>query len=139
MVFVYACAFFHLCINHLFKSSCLSLLMSRSPVSLYLLLFSSWLLSFDLDCRWVGEGSGTPPQYSCLENPMDGGAWWAAVHGVAKSRKRLSNFTLTFHFHALEKEMATHSSVLAWRIPGTGEPGELPSMGRIELDTTEAP
>ena len=67
--------------------------------------------------------------YSCLENPMDGGAWWAAVHGVAKSRARLSNFTFTFHFHALEKEMATHSSVLAWRIPGTGEPGGLPSMG----------
>jgi len=60
---------------------------------------------------------------------MEGGAWWAAVHGVAKSRTRLSNFTLTFHFHALEKEMATHSSVLAWRIPGTGEPGGLPSMG----------
>ena len=66
-------------------------------------------------------------QYSCLENPMDGGAWWAAVHGVAKSWTRLSDFTFTFHFHALEKEMATHSSVLAWRIPGTGEPGGLPS------------
>ena len=64
-----------------------------------------------------------------LENPMDGGAWWAAVHGVAKSRTRLSDFTFTFHFHALEKEMATHSSVLAWRIPGMGEPGGLPSMG----------
>ena len=76
-----------------------------------------------------GEGNGTPLQYSCLENPMDGGGWWAAVHGVAKSRTRLSDFTFTFHFHALEKEMATHSSVLAWRIPGTGEPGELPSMG----------
>ena len=76
-----------------------------------------------------GEGNGTPLQYSCLENPMDRGAWWAAVHGVSKSQKRLSNFTFTFHFHALEKEMATHSSVLAWRIPGTGEPGELPSMG----------
>ena len=63
------------------------------------------------------------------ENPMDGGAWKAAVHGVAQSQTRLSNFTLTFHFHALEKEMATHSSVLAWRIPGTGEPGGLPSMG----------
>ena len=68
-------------------------------------------------------------QYSCLENPMDGGAWWAAVHGVAKSRTWLSYFTFTFHFHALEKEMATHSSVLAWRIPGAGEPGGLPSMG----------
>ena len=79
--------------------------------------------------RHPGEGDGTPLQYSCLENPMDGGAWWAAVHGVAKSRAQLSDFTLTFHFHALEKEMATHSSVLAWRIPGTGEPGGLPSMG----------
>jgi len=68
-------------------------------------------------------------KYSCLENPMDRGAWWAAVHGVAKSRTQLSDFTFTFHFHALEKEMATHSSVLAWRIPGTGEPGGLPSMG----------
>ena len=60
---------------------------------------------------------------------MDGGAWWAVVRGVAKSLTRLSNFTLTFHFHALKKEMATHSSVLAWRIPGTGEPGGLPSLG----------
>ena len=60
---------------------------------------------------------------------MDGGVWWAAVHGVAKSRIRLSDFTFTFHFHALEKEMAAYSSVLAWRIPGTGEPGGLPSMG----------
>ena len=75
------------------------------------------------------EGNGNPLQYSCLENPMDAGAWWAAVHGVAKSRTRLSNFTSTFHFHALEKEMATHSSVLALRIPGMGEPGGLSSMG----------
>ncbi len=74
-------------------------------------------------------GSGTPLQYSCLENPMDGGAWWPADHGVAKSRTRLSDFTFTFHFHALEKAMATHSSVLAWRIPGMGEPGGLLSMG----------
>ena len=74
-----------------------------------------------------GEGNGTPLQYSCLENPMDGGAWQAAVHGVTKSRTRLRDFTFTFHFHALEKEMATHSSVLAWRIPGTGEPDRLPS------------
>ena len=80
-----------------------------------------------------GEGNGTPLQYSCLENPMDGGAWWAAVHGVAKSRTLLSDFTFTFHFHALEKEMATHSSVLAWRIPGTGEPGGLPSIGSRSL------
>ena len=81
------------------------------------------------DSYWFGEGNGTPLQYSCLENPMGGGAWWAAVHGVTKSRTRLSDFDFTFHFHALEKEMATHSSVLAWRIPGTGEPGGLPSMG----------
>ena len=67
-----------------------------------------------------GEGNGTPLQYSCLANPMDGGAWKAAVHGVAKSWTRLSNFTLTFHFPALEKEMPTHSSMVAWRIPGTG-------------------
>ena len=76
-----------------------------------------------------GEGNGNPLQYSCLENPMDGGAWWAAVHGVPNSRTRLSDFTFTFHFPALEKEMATHSSVLAWRILGTEEPGGLPSMG----------
>ena len=91
-----------------------------------------WILPFvSNNYLWLsyGEGNGTPLQYSCLENPMDGGAWWAAVHGVARSRTRLSNFTVTFHFHALEKEMATHSSVLAWRIPGTGEPGGLPFLG----------
>ena len=77
----------------------------------------------------MGEGNGNPLQCSCLENPRDGGAWWAAVYGVDRSRTRLSNFTFTFHFHALEKEMATHSSVLAWKIPGTGEPGGLPSTG----------
>ena len=77
----------------------------------------------------LGEGNGTPLQYSCLENPMDGGAWWAAVHGIAKSWTRLSDFTFTFHFSALEKEMATHSSVLAWRIPGAAEPSGLQSMG----------
>ena len=76
-----------------------------------------------------GEGDGTPLQYSCLENPVDGGGWWAAVHGVAKSQTQLSNFPFTFHFHSLEKEIATHSSVLAWRIPGTGEPGGLSSLG----------
>ena len=76
---------------------------------------------------WLSNG--TPLQYSCLENPMDGGAWWAAVHGVSRSRTRLSDVTFTFHFPALEKEMATHSSVLAWRIPGAAEPGGLPSMG----------
>ena len=77
----------------------------------------------------TGEGDGILLLYSCLENPMDGGAWWAAVHGVVKSWARLSDFTFTFHFHALEKEMATHSSVLVWRIPGMGEPGGQPSLG----------
>ena len=75
------------------------------------------------------EGDGPPLQYSCWENPMGRGAWWTAVHGVVNSWTRLSDFTFTFHFHALEKKMATHSSVLAWRIPGTGEPCGLPSMG----------
>ena len=75
------------------------------------------------------EGNGTPLGYSCLENPTDGGAWKAAVYGVTKSQTRLSDFTFIFHFHALEKEMATHSNVLAWRIPGMGEPGGLPSIG----------
>ena len=91
----------------------------------------------DVQCSWIGRvnivimttGNGKPLQYSCLENPMDGGAWWATVHGVAMSWSRLSDFTFTFHFHGMEKEMATHSSVLAWRIPGTAEPGGLPSMG----------
>ena len=84
------------------------------------------------------EGNGTPLQYSCLENPMDGGAWKAAVHGVVKSRTRPSDF-IPFHFHVLEKAMATHSSVLAWRIPGTAEPGRLPSMGshRVGHDWSE--
>ena len=78
---------------------------------------------------YIGEGNGAPLQCSCLENPMDGGAWWAAVNGVAKSRTRLSDFTFTLHSHALEKEMATHSSVLIWRIPVTGEPDGLLSLG----------
>ena len=91
-----------------------------------------WLFAtqdYNLPSSPVREGNGTPLQYSRLENPMDGEAWWAAVHGVATSRTWLSNFTFTFHFHALEKEMATHSSVLAWRIPGMVEPGGLLSMG----------
>ena len=76
----------------------------------------------------LGEGNGNPLQSSCLENSMDGGAWYAVVHGVAKSWTGLSYFTFTFHFHALEEEMATHSSVLPWRIPGMGEPGGLLSI-----------
>ena len=107
--------------------------LSISSFRMLLPLLATWiaispLLGLYLDI-FLEEGNGTPLQYSCLENPMEGGAWWAAVHGVAESQTRLSNFTFTFHFHALEKEMATHSSALAWRIPGTGEPGELPSMG----------
>ena len=96
---------------------------SVSPVSPEL---AGGFFTTSATCR---EGNGTPLQYSCLENPMDGGPGWAVVHGVAKSRTRLSDFTFTFHFHALEKEMATHSSVLAWRIPGTVVPGGLLSVG----------
>ena len=91
--------------------------------------FSSTAYVLQIVGTMVNKGNGTPLQYSCLENPMDGGAWQAAVHGVARSWTRLSDFTFTFQFHALEKEMATHSSVLAWRIPGTGEPGGLLSLG----------
>ena len=88
--------------------------------------------------RDFGEGNGTPLQYYCF-HPMDRGAWRAAVHGVTEGQTQLSDFTFTFHFHASEKEMATHSSVLAWRIPGTGEPGGLPSMGshRVGLDWSD--
>ena len=82
---------------------------------------------------YFGEGNGTPLQYSCLENPMDGGAWRASVHGVTEGWMRLSDFTFTFHFHALAKEMATHSSVLAWRIPGTTEPRGLRSVGSYRV------
>ena len=92
--------------------------------------YFSWIVQFlGIIIHNSGEGNGTPLQYSCLENPMDGETWWAVVHGVTKSQALLSDFTFTFHLHALEKEMATYSHVLAWRIPGTGEPGGLPSMG----------
>ena len=107
---------------------------SRSPPEC-LLGYSSKILRLpvalvvkNLPASAGGEGNGTLLQYSHLENPTDGGAWWAAVHGVAKRWTRLSDFTFTFYFHVLEKEMATHSSVLAWRIPGTAEPGGLPCM-----------
>ena len=94
---------------------------------------------FELPSHSGGEGNGNPFQCSCLENPRNRGAWWVAVHRVTKSQTWLSDFIFTFHFHALEKEMATHSSVLAWRIPGTGEPGGLPSMGlhRVRHDWNE--
>ena len=87
--------------------------------------------------RFCGEGNGNPFQYSCLENPMGRGAWWAAVHGVARSQTRLREFSFTFHFDALEKAMATHSSVLAWRIPGTGSLVGCHLWGRTESDTTD--
>ena len=87
------------------------------------------IVDFGVSVDSIGDGNGTRLQFSCLKNPMDGRAWQATVHGVAKSQTGLSNFTLTFPFHALEKEMASHSSVLTWRIPGTGEPGGLLSMG----------
>ena len=86
-------------------------------------------ISNGVTMNYFGDGNGTPLQYSCLANHMDGGVWWTAVHGVTEGQTQLSDFTFTFHLHALEKEMATHSSVLAWRIPGMGEPGGLPSMG----------
>ena len=92
----------------------------------YLLDLNWWQVA---ESQQLSVGNGNPFQYSCLENSMDRGAWQATVHEVPKSRTRLSDFTFTFHLHALEKEMATHSSVLAWRIPGTGEPGGLLSMG----------
>ena len=94
----------------------------RDTSQCILTFLNEWMLDY------FGEGNGTPLQYSCLKNPMGGGAWKAAVNGVAEGRTWLSNFTFTFHFHALEKETATCSSVLAWRIPGTGEPGGLLSM-----------
>ena len=98
-----------------------------------------WVTSLSLFTSCIGDRNGNPLQYSCLENPRDGGAWWAAVHGVANSQTRLSGFTFSFHFSALEKEMATHSSVLAWIIPGMGEPGGLPSMGshRVRHDWSD--
>ena len=106
-----------------------------SVIHIYTLFFSffNYHLSQDIEYSFlyyiIGEGNGTPLQHSCLENPIDRGALWAAVHGVAKSRTRLSDFPFTFHFPVLETEMATHSAVLAWRILGTVEPGGLPSMG----------
>ena len=104
----------------------------------FIMLKYTWHKIYCLN-HFYGEGNGTPLQYSCLENPMDGGAWWAAVHGVVKSQTQLSDFTFTFHFSALEKETGTHSSVLAWRIPGTGELGGLPSLGshRVRHDWSD--
>ena len=117
---------FHLSILSIYV--CISICFANKTMLYHV---SSFHIFYELTHRSLvtGEGNGTPLQYSCLENPMDRGAWWAAIHGVEKSRTRQSDFTLTFHFHALEKEMATYSSVLAWRTPGTVEPGGLLSMG----------
>ena len=129
---------YHLC--HLYRADACSYKRERvfiHNLDLWRLLFknqTSLLKKID------GEGNGTPLQYSCLENPMDGGAWWAAVHGVAKSRTRLSDFPFTFPFHfslsCIGEGNSNRSSVLAWRIPGTGEPGGLPSVGlhRVKHD-----
>ena len=100
----------------------------KEILKIYFLLRYSWI---------TGVGNGNPLQYSCLENPMDRGAWEATVHGVAKSRRWLSDFTFTFHFHALEKEMATHSRVLAWRIPRMGSPVGCYLWGHTELDMSD--
>ena len=94
-----------------------------------------WEHRIDGNQHILAEG---PLQYSCLENPMDGGSWQAAVHGVTRSRIRLRDFTFTFHYHALEKEMATHSSLLAWRIPGTGSLVGCRLWGHTTSDMTEA-
>ena len=101
--------------------------------------FSSLLICPEITSHFglYGESNGTSLQYSCLENPMVGGAWKAAVHGIAEDQTRLSDFTFTFHFPALEKEMATFSSVLAWRIPGMGILVGCHLWGHTESDTTE--
>ena len=102
---------------------------SFSPLNNSYLFLSSQLRNKLSQENILGEGNGTPLQYSCLENPMDGGAWKAAVHGIAKSRAQLSDFTFTFHFHALEKEMTTHSNILGLENSRDGEPDGLSSMG----------
>ena len=125
------CSFFiHSCLNGYLGCFHVLAIINSAAVNIGVCVsFSIMVFSGYMPSSGIIRSYGTPLQYSCLENPMDGGAWWAAVLGVAKSRTRLSDFTFTFHFPALEKEIATHSSVLAWRMPETGEPGGLPSMG----------
>ena len=119
---------------HKFKSSWISQPLELGEVNLCCISHVANGILFCIRCTYlflaVLEGNGNPLQYSRLENSMDRGAWWAAVHGVGQSQTRLSDFTFTFHFNALEKKMATHSSVLAWRIPVMGEPGGLPHRVR---------
>ena len=112
------------------KVSCFPTLPNPNPLML-------WSFKFWSSLTYLRKGNGSPLQYSCLENPRR--AWWAAVYGVAQGWTRLSDFTFSFPFHALEKERATHSSVLAWRIPGSAEPGGLPSMGlhRVGYDWSD--
>ena len=127
----------HTQVNHLFTISCkIEYLVfqcedNRKLKLIPTLVEEGILLLLSLTVGLHGEGNGTLLQYSCLENPMDGGAWWAVVHDVLKSRTWLSDFPFTFHFHALEKEMATDASVLAWRIPEMGEPGGLLDMTEV--------
>ena len=104
---------------------------SKNEVAKSWTWFNNWTTTIFYDvCVYLHVcGRWHPTPVFCLENPMDGGAWWAAVHGVTKSWTRLSDFPFTFHFHELEREMVAHSSVLAWKIPGTGEPGGLPCLG----------
>ena len=126
---IYGCTFVYTCV-------CMFLYDRLQSMGL-LRVRHNWATSLSLSR--IGEGNGNPLQCSCLENPRDRGAWWAAVHGVTKSQTQTSDFTFTFHFHALEREMATYSTILAWRIPGTGKPRGLPSMGlhRVRHDWSD--
>ena len=129
---VYTCIHVYMCIHihtYMYTYVCIHI---HTYMYTYVYIHTYTYVYIYIHTHTYRESNGNPLQYSCLETPMDGGAWWATVHGVAKSWTRLSDFTFTFHFPALE-EMATHSSVLAWRIPGTGEPGGLPSMGSCRV------
>ena len=133
----FLCSALLLSLQIIFKNICANCLKAAQQFP-YSALFLTISLLLTTHYTFIYRLS-TSLEYSCLENPMDWGAWKAAVHGVAEGWTRLNDFTFTFHFHALEKEMATHSSVLAWRVPGTGEPGGLPSMGshRVRHDWSD--